>query len=248
MDPKPVHLLEAAMQFNDTHKQFVEDMLINLARSADVVGITESDWHRHNALIRVCRASDYRLVHPVYPDTFPVLKGKQVGCALMVQAEHQILASGWVPVIDGLDRPASQGGHDPRGYTWAKLKIRGERVFVAQFHMLTAGRIDQPGRRQEQNERYVTVGRQLVKVHSHGHRLGFLMGDSNDPQFQVPGMTSIWDEQQLDRRTPDPICTVLSWDLDGRVKGVKVRHWPQGNSDHAAFSAFYELRERAEEA
>lgn len=245
-----LHILETASQFSDSIRKFEADVDLNLDRGADFVGMTETGENRHKALARVAKKHDYQLIHPLFPNTkrFANRKGEHTNGPLLLRKDHKLLKSGWIPCIPPKDAPPSKGGHDWRGWTWMRAEINGLTVFALQGHLLRYGREGEPNQDPaavRANQAMIQKGADRVAKEADGVAVAFMLMDSNTPdkQLHVPGMTSIWEE----RKWPaSPIVTILSADKDKRVEGTRVRRWPLENSDHAALSAYYTIREGAE--
>lgn len=245
-----ISLLEAASQFSDTANEFIDDMEAGLDKEPDFAGVTEVG-DRHKQLVALSRKLNYTLVHPTFPkELYPVVGGKHVSTALLIRGAHQVVRSGFIPVVPGQAGPAAQGGHDPRGFTWAEAIIKSgrgyERVWVGQFHFITHGHLVGPAdpERRAKNIKLIRTGAEVVKKEASGTDLGFLMGDANieDKMLEIPGMTSIF--QDLEPSEQGGIITILSYDRDARVSAKRLIRLPMGHSDHRFFEAVYEIAER----
>lgn len=239
-----VHLLEAPMQFSDSVKKFEADVEVLLSRKADIVGLTEAGSSRHKALVRAAKNAGYQLVHPHFPEKqFPSLANERVTCPILVKDEHEVRKDWYVHGIDANPKPPRQGGHGPRGWTFARVKVGDEIIVVSQGHLITKGRNPDDGARFKQNTTMLRKGTTVLKREAKGPRVGVMMADMNlpDNQLDIPGLTSIWDER---KRPENPIVNILTLDQDSRVKITRIRRWPLMNSDHQPFSAWMEIEEK----
>lgn len=214
-----------------------------LSHGADVVGFTEVA-ERHAALADACDTSGYQLLLPGEGDT-----------ALAVRGRHEVIAVGTVTVVPGEKGPAAAGGHGPRAVQMATIRPFGtrEHVTVCEAHWVTKA-ADTGG---QQLAMALDLAR-LIRIHAKGPRLGFWMGDTNNPDrrrdfttldraLRKGELTSCWDE--LGEWPPThggvrgPTLDVVgSYDPDRRVECARARVWPAENSDHRPVSAWYTVR------
>jgi endonuclease/exonuclease/phosphatase (EEP) superfamily protein YafD len=95
---------------------------------------------------------------------------------------------------------------------------------------------------------------QLIARKAQGHRLGFWMGDTNNPDgprdrsavdasLRKGDLTSCWDElgQYPATEGTATLDVIGSYDPDRRVKCERARRWAGQHSDHRPVSAWYRI-------
>lgn len=240
MSTVTLQLEQASSAFTLTNAHALGDFLQDLDHSADVVSFTEVAEH-HQQLADACDRKGYRLVLPTEGD-----------CAVAVRSLHTVTNSGTVPSVPGRRGPASEGGHGPRPVLWATFVPFGtrEHVTVHSAHWVT--------RKADVGHQQLQLTEDLadaVRDHSRGPRLGFWLGDTNNPDrgFDITEvdralrkgeLTSCWDElgRYPDTHEGQTIDVVGSYDPDTRVSCLRARRWHKLNSDHLAVSAWYTIQ------
>lgn len=237
--PLTMHIQQASSAFTLSDVEAMYDFTVALARGADVTGFTEVA-QRHDVLRRACRLTSHHLLLPAQGDT-----------ALAVRESHKVLQSGEMLSVPGVKGPAAQGGHGPRSIQWVAFQPfgYGEHVTSHVGHWVT---------------RKADLGRQqtamtddlahAVRDHSHGSRIGFWQGDTNNPDrphdltsmdaaLAKGDLTSCWDELGHYPETEGALTLDIigSYDPDKRVSCTRARRWPPAHSDHRAVSAWYKV-------
>jgi hypothetical protein len=239
-----IHLMQASMQFSDPDFQTIADLHGIFTRDADVIGFTEvarSGARKQHVLEQIARKYNYRVYVGGAGDT-----------ALAVAPEHQILARGTSQVHEGR---SGRGKHGPRDIDYVCVNIRGERVWVHEAHWVT--KFNDDAERREDHIAMTKSMIDLVAKHAKSTDLSFFMGDINinekldrgqdkrkpDYLFNAAGLTTIWDElnKTIGTHGRATIDIVGSYDRDVRVKGHKVKVWPQGHTDHRQVSVIYKI-------
>lgn len=238
-----LQLEQASSAFTLSTSHAVLDFHESLSRGADVVGWTEVA-QRHDLLASVCRTSGYQLLLPVEGDT-----------ALAVRNIHQVLQHSSIVSVPGAQGPAADGGHGPRGVQLVVFRPFGtrEHVAVAEAHWVT--KAADSGRQQLA---LTTDLARIIRTHAAGVRVGFWMGDTNNPDRRMDftdvdralrkgELTSCWDElgewPSTHGGPAGPTLDVVgSYDPDKRVSCARARVWPAGHSDHRPVSAWYTIR------
>lgn len=233
-----LQLGQASGRFSLSPGQAFHDYLADLSHGDDAVGFTEVPQHR-DELRAACREQGY----------LPVFAAKGHGdTAIALREPHRILAHG---LQDSLRGEKGKGGHTPRPIQWLAFKPAStvETVTLHVAHWLTR-KSDDGGQRTQLTDDMAAS----VKGHSVGARLGFWMGDTNNPDQaeQVSAvdrhldrgeLTSCWDElgRYPDTHGHNTIDVVGSYDPDKRVHCLRARTWHRLASDHIALSAWYHI-------
>lgn len=243
IDELRLQLEQASSAFTLSDRKARADFREALSHGADVVGFTEVAA-RHAALGDVCDTSGYQLLLPTDGDT-----------ALAVRGIHKVLQASTIGSVPGEKGPASGGGHGPRTIQLAVVRPFGtrEHFAVCEAHWVTKA-ADTGG---QQLAMTMDLAR-IIRIHAKGSRLGFWMGDTNNPDrrgdfttvdraLRKGELTSCWDE--LGEWPPThggvrgPTLDVVgSYDPDRRVECARARVWPAENSDHRPVSAWYTVR------
>jgi hypothetical protein len=229
-----LHFVMAPMQFSDSYSQFSSDVLRIIAARPHVIGLTESS-DRYDILLKLAREHEYRLVQPLMKN------GQRASTALMFDQDFSPLKTGFTWVVDGDGRSPSDGGHGPRGFTWARVKYKGEVMWLAVTHLLTGGRTPADGKRYYQNQRIINALSRKGRFEARGRRLGFIKGDFNrsDYLLTIPGFVSMLDDEIA--REVRSIDSIQRRTKDTRVETLRVRQWDRQNSDHAPWSVFVRI-------
>lgn len=242
MNALQLQLGQSSMAFTMHGDAALADFHKVLGHGMDAVGFTEVRTF-HPELREACHNRNYQLVIPPDGDT-----------AIAVLFVHNIIGRDYLPVNPGSARPASEGGHGPRGVQVVEFRPRGtrERVTFAEAHWLTR-RSDNGGQRLAMTEAMAQVMRKAGK----GTRLGFWAGDTNNPDrpaatsdvdlaLRKGELTSCWDElgRYPDTHGRTTIDVVGSYDPDSRVSCTRAKVYPQLHSDHLPLAAFYSVRPR----
>lgn len=218
------------------------DFTADLSHGAAAVGFTEVHKPDHRqALARACGDADYRLVGPASGEV-----------ALAVSKAHRLVDTGVVPSLPAAPTTPRHGvGHTARPILWATFIPAGttEHVTVHVAHWVTR-RADTGGQQLELTQDMA----QAVRDHARGARLGFWLGDTNNPDrphdvtdvdraLRKGELTSCWDELGRYPAThgASTLDVVGSYDPDGRVTCLRARRWHQLHSDHIAVSAWYAI-------
>lgn len=210
-----------------------------LAHAPDAVGFTEATSF-HAELRRACRRHAFQLFLPPAGDT-----------AIAVWGGHLVMDHHYVKVNAASAHPR----HTERGIQSVTFKPASaqEVVTVAEAHWLTR-RADDGGQRVAMTEAMGDV----IAHAAQGHRLGFWLGDTNNPDrtgmhagrfsdvdkaLRKADLTSCWDELGRYPATHEDstLDVVGSYDPDRRVSCLRARVWPQLASDHRPISALYHV-------
>lgn len=232
-----LQLEQASSAFTLPDAQAREDFREALTRGADAVGFTEINKRAH-LLREACDAKGYVLV-----------AAGDVGLA--VRSIHRLTDHGVITSVPGQPGPASEGGHTERPILWASFIPfgTGELVTAHVAHWVTHAA--------DTGHQQLAMTRDMadaVAEHSKGHRLGFWLGDTNNPDratintdvdkaLRRGDLTSCWDElgRYPDTHGASTLDVVGSYDPDRRATCVRARVWPSAHSDHLAVSAWYSV-------
>lgn len=233
MTREVLELTQASQRFTVGHVEALHDFHQLLSRAPDVIGFTEAVQF-HDQLEDACRERDYQLRLPPMGDT-----------AIAVHPAHHVTGHRFEKVNDGAPN------HGPRGVQLVEFETpAGDRITVAEAHWLTR-RSDTGGQRLAMTE---AMG-QVIEEAARGSRLGFWMGDTNNPDrptavsqvdraLRMADLTSCWDElgRYPDTHGNTTLDVVGSYDPDRRVSCLRARVFPQLHSDHRPLSAWYSIR------
>lgn len=232
-----LELWQASLRFTTQSRQALADFMSVLSHAPDAVGFTEATRF-HDELWHACRRTGHQLVLPTHGDT-----------AIAVWEGHEITGHGYETVNPASAHPL----HTERGVQWVTFDAAHshERITACAAHWLTQ-RADTPN--QKQRLAMTEAMGDVVARAAKGHRLGFWMGDTNNPDrssavslvdkaLRKADLTSCWDElgRYPDTHGDHTLDVVGSYDPDRRATCLRARRWPQLHSDHRPISAVYHL-------